>query len=186
MERNKKIKIRNRTNGIVVYSIPDLGNCRRVFEKGERKVITFEELEKLSYQSGGMKTLKHRLVIEDLEARAEILGEVEPEYDWTEDDVKNLLTTGSLNRLLDCLDFAPKGVLDLVKHVAVEIELNDMRKREAIKNALGFDVTKAIEIKKTEYTEDTASNETRGRRVAVEETAAEEVKKPTYRRVDAK
>lgn len=184
MEKNRKIKVVNRTNGIVGYVIPDLNNCRRTFERGEEKIVPFEELEKLSYQDGGLVLLKHYLVIENPEARTELLGEVEPEYDWTAEEVKNMLLNDSLERLLDCLDFAPAGVLDLVKNIAVEIELNDMKKREAIKKALGFDVTKAIEINKTEVNEEDSSNETRGRRVAADETVA--AKKPTYRRVDAK
>ena len=184
MERNKKIKVTNRTHGVVGYVIPDLNNCRRTFERGESKIVPFEELEKLSYQDGGMVLLQHYLVIESPEARAELLGDVEPEYDWTAKDVEDMLVNGSLERLLDCLDFAPSGVLDLIKHVAVEIELNDVKKREAIKKALGFDVTKAIEINKTEANEENSTNEARGRRVAADETVV--AQKPTYRRVDAK
>jgi adenylate cyclase class IV len=39
----------------------------------------------------------------------------------------------------------------MIKSIAVELPLNDMAKREAILNKLGFDVTKAIEIKNTKY-----------------------------------
>ena len=61
-----------------------------------------------------------------------------------EKEVKNLLEHGTLDALLDCLDFAPIGVLDLVKKIAVEIELNDIRKRNAIHNKLGFNIDVAI------------------------------------------
>ena len=77
-----------------------------------------------------------------------LLGKVEPEYDYTPTDIKNLLLNGSLDELLDCLDFAPEGVIEIVKDLAVELPLNDVAKREAILNKTGFNVTNAIEIKK--------------------------------------
>jgi hypothetical protein len=55
---------------------------------------------------------------------------------------------GSLDELLDCLDFAPVGVLGLIKDYAVKLEINDLSKREAIQNKLGLNVTAAIEINK--------------------------------------
>ena len=54
--------------------------------------------------------------------------------------------TGSLDALLDCLDFAPTGVIELVKSLAVSLEINDISKRNAILEKTGFNVTKAIEI----------------------------------------
>jgi len=53
---------------------------------------------------------------------------------------------GSLDEFLDCLDFAPEGVKDLIKNLAVELPLNDVAKREAIFNKLGFNVDNAIRI----------------------------------------
>jgi len=71
------------------------------------------------------------------------------------------MTQGTLEQFLDCLDFAPESILENIKDIAVKLPLNDMAKREAIKNKLGFDVTKAIEIKNTKYDggeEDNSSN----------------------------
>ena len=95
-------------------------------------------------------------------------------------DVKNLLLTGSLDAFKDCLDFAPEGVIDLVKQMAVELNLNDVAKREAILKATGFNVTNAIELRKavaaTEEPKEekkatgrrvTPSTETKGRRVVI-------------------
>jgi len=39
------------------------------------------------------------------------------------------MTTGSLDEFLDCLDFAPEGVKDLIKTLSVELPLNDVSKR---------------------------------------------------------
>ena len=145
---NDLVKIQNRDNGSVGYTIPDLNNLHRTYQPNETKNITMDELRKLSYVPGGMEILRNYLVILDEEAREEILSDVEPEYYLTKDGVKQLLLEGSLDALLDCLDFAPSGVVDLVKDVAVEIELNDVKKRDAILNKTGFNVTNAINFNK--------------------------------------
>ena len=145
---NDLVKVQNRDNGSVGYTIPDLNNLHRTYQPNETKNITMDELRKLSYVPGGMEILRNYLVILDEEAREEILSDVEPEYYLTKDGVKQLLLEGSLDALLDCLDFAPSGVVDLVKDVAVEIELNDVKKRDAILNKTGFNVTNAINFNK--------------------------------------
>ena len=145
---NDLVKVQNRDNGSVGYTIPDLNNLHRTYQPNETKSITMDELRKLSYVPGGMEILRNYLVILDDEAREEILSDVEPEYYLTKDGVKKLLLEGTLDALLDCLDFAPSGVVDLVKDVAVEIELNDVKKRDAILNKTGFNVTNAININK--------------------------------------
>jgi hypothetical protein len=63
MEKTTLIRVLNRDNGSVVYSIPEMNGLRRVFQPGEAKEVTFEELEKLSYIPGGMALLEDRLVI---------------------------------------------------------------------------------------------------------------------------
>ena len=50
----------------------------------------------------------------------------------------------SLDQLLDCLDYAPEGVISLVKNMAVDMKLNDVSKRDAIKDKTGFDVSKKV------------------------------------------
>lgn len=145
---NDLVKVQNRDNGSVGYTIPDLNNLHRTYQPNETKSVTMDELRKLSYVPGGMEILKNYLVILDDEAREEILSDVEPEYYLTKEGVKKLLLEGTLDQLLDCLDFAPSGVVGLVKDVAVEIELNDVKKRNAILDKTGFNVTSAIEINK--------------------------------------
>lgn len=149
MEKTTLIKVLNRDNGSVVYSIPEMNGLRRVFQAGETKEITFEELEKLSYIPGGMELLEDSLVIlNNAQAVRLILGNVEPEYSYSREDIIKLMKTGSLDEFLDCLDFAPEGVKDLIKNLSVELPLNDVSKREAILNKLGFNVDNAIRIKR--------------------------------------
>lgn len=163
IENSKIIKVTNRDNGHVGYSIPDLNNLTRTFAADETKEITMEELRKLSYIPGGKVLLKDYLVLDNEEAIRELLNTVEPEYFYTEEDVKNLLMNGSLDALKDCLDYAPMGTIDLVKKVAVELPLNDVAKRKAILDMIGFNVDKAIMI--NEETKEENTSETKVRRV---------------------
>lgn len=146
LKGDTQITVTNRDNGTVGYTIPDLNNLHRNYQAKEKKSITMEELRKLSYIPGGLYLLRNCLVLDNKEAIQELLGDVEPEYFYSEAEIKQLLKTGSLAQLEDCLDFAPKGVIDLVKSIAVETELNDINKRQVILNKTGFNVTKAIEI----------------------------------------
>jgi hypothetical protein len=141
------VKVTNRAFGHTGYSLPER-NIRRQFEPKQTKEITMGELRELDGISGGHYLLENCLIVKNEEAVAELLGEVEPEYYYTEKEIKDLLLTGTLDELKDCLDFAPVGVLNSVKELAVELQLNDMNKREAIYEALGFDVTNAIRINK--------------------------------------
>lgn len=163
IDNNKMIKVVNRNNGSTGYTIPDLGNLHRNFAPYEEKEITFDQLRKLSYQPGGMYILENLLAIEDAEATKELLGHVEQEYSYTNEDVKRIMTTGSLDAFLDMLDFAPTGILEIVKSMAVTLPLNDVAKRNAIKEKLGFDVDKAIELKTS--VEDKPETEAHVRRV---------------------
>ena len=62
----------------------------------------------------------------------------------SKEDVIELINNGSQDAWLDCLDFAPEGVLDMVKQLSVSIPLNDYAKRRALKEKTGFDVDAAI------------------------------------------
>ena len=151
IKKDTKIKVINKFNGTVGYDVPELGVHRNFYPK-ESKDISFDELEKLSFIPGGDDILKNYLEITDENVIMELFNEKsEPEYHYSEEDVKKLLTAGSLDQFLDCLDFAPDAIKDMIKDMAVELPLNDMAKRNAIQEKLGFDVTKAIEIKNTKY-----------------------------------
>ena len=147
IEKDTLIKVKNRDNGTVGYTIPELGNLHRSFSKGETKEITMDELRKLSYISGGKLLLQDYLIVQNQDALRELLSDdVEPEYYYGEEEVKKLLLTGSNDQLLDCLEFAPEGVIGLVKDLAVSLKINDISKRNIILEKTGFNVTNAITI----------------------------------------
>lgn len=164
IEKDTLIKVTNRDDGYLGYTIPDLGNLHRDFAPGESKNISFEELQKLSWIRGGDVLLKQYLRLDNDEAVRELLSDVEPEYYYTETDIKNLLNNGSLEQLQDCLDFAPVGVIELVKNIAVKEEISDVRKREAICKKTGLNITKAIEINKETVEENNTNGDVKVRR----------------------
>lgn len=157
INKDTRIEVINKFDGTVGYNVPDL-NIHRNFYPHETKQISFDELQKLSYTPGGEVILKEYLEIVDREAVKELFSqEPEPEYHYTKEDVKQLMLTGTLDQFLDCLDFAPEVIKEIIKSLAVDLPLNDMAKRQAILDKMGFDVTKAIEIKNTKYDGETQS-----------------------------
>lgn len=165
LDKDTIIKVTNRDSGSVGYSIPELG-IRRKFAQGEVKELTMNELRKLSYLPGGQVILKDCLIIHNEEALRELNPDYEPEYFYTEEDIKKLLLTGTEAEFLDCLDFAPEGVIELLKQLAVKLEINDLAKRNAIMDKTGFNVTRAIEINhESKETEESEVN-TKQRRAA--------------------
>jgi len=150
---DKIYKVKNRSAGVVIYRIPE-DNIRREFMPGETKAVPLTELEKLSYQPGGQMMMNNFLQIQSAEAQKDLNIPVEPEYNYSEQDIIRVMTEGSLDEFLDMLDFAPTGVMDLVRQFAVSLPLNDFEKRRALKNKTGFDVNAALTHVEEEKQED--------------------------------
>lgn len=138
------MKIRNRSASVVGYKIPDL-NIRRRFVPGEVKEIPKEELEKLLYQTGGRELLENYLQVAVEDVKKLNMDTPEQEYFYTDNEIKDLILTGSLDEFLDMLDFAPEGVINLVKDYAIKLPMADRNKMNALKEKTGFDVNKALE-----------------------------------------
>ena len=137
------MRVKNRSVSVVGYTIPDL-NIRRRFVPGEIKEISNEELDKLLYQPGGHYLLANFLQVQKDDAKKINMIKPEREYFFSEDQVKDLILTGSLDAFKDALDFAPQGIIDLIKHYAVTLPMNDIAKIDALKKTTGFDASKAL------------------------------------------
>lgn len=85
-----------------------------------------------------------------------MIGQVEPEYNMTEAEVRELILHGSMDEWLDCLDFAPEGVIDLIKSLSVEIPLTDTRKMETFKSKKNVDLERMIRSRQEERAEEEA------------------------------
>ena len=175
--------VKNRSSSMVVYRIPET-NLRREFAPGETKRIPFGELEKLTYQSGGRELLENFLQILEEEVTTNLNVHRELEYDMSEEQVRDLLLTGSVDAFLDALDFAPIGVIDLIKSMAVALPLTNLQKRKALKDKTGFDVDRAlmhIEEERAEENADKVNSAPAERRVKEEVKPAGRRTTPSYK-----
>ena len=179
---NDKVRVENRSRAVVGFKIPDTKIPKR-FVAGEVKEITMGELRQAVQVPGTRLTILNNLIIHDKSAVEELLPEAEPEYFYTVKDVDFLLEQGTLDQLKDALDFAPEGVVSLIKERAVKNELNDVKKREAILEATNFNVTGAIEINHLAQVDDRSENTTKVRRASLlgEPNEAETGAAPTRR-----
>ena len=149
------VEVTNRNNGITGYTLNS--GMERIFNINETKKIPLEELQEVEAMPGGEYLLRNYLMIKDKTALDYLNVEPEPEYFYTENEIKELLLNGSLDQLEDCLNFAPQGVLDILKDKAVSLEIPDMRKRDLISKKLGFNIDNAIKIEKA-FKEDSTLN----------------------------
>lgn len=176
MDKEKIYEVKNRSSSVVVYSIPEDG-VKRTFQPGETKRISFKELEKLTFQSGGQMIINNYLLIKDTEPLQDLNVKPEPEYYLTEPQIIELIKNGSVDQFLDCLDFAPAGVIELVKDLSIKVPLSDYQKRQALKDKIGFDLDAALRHIEEEKAEMRADSENAiepaapQRRVKTEETA---------------
>lgn len=157
IKQDTMYNVKNRSSSVVVYRIPET-NIRREFAPGEVKRIPFGELEKLTYQDGGRELLENFLQILEEEVTSDLNVNREPEYNMSEQQIVDLLKNGSLDAFLDALDFAPIGVIDLIKSFSVSLPLTDIDKRKALKSKTGFDVDNALRHIEEEKSEISPSN----------------------------
>ena len=140
---NNKVLVVNRAACSVSYNIPELHverSFRPLGQAGDRMMISREELKALSYLHGGKILLDKYLMIEEADLQEELGITVEPEYTYTLEEIRELLTTGTEAQLEDCLNFAPAGVLDLLKREAIAMRLDSHKKRSLISEKLGITV----------------------------------------------
>ena len=89
--------VKNRGASHVSYRIPEDG-IRRSFAPGETKEISYKELEKLTFQPGGMMILTNYLQLIEENALNAFGIRTEPEYHMSEADVAKLIKTGTVRR----------------------------------------------------------------------------------------
>lgn len=184
LNNTDRIRVENRANAIVCYRVPESKIIRR-FVAGEVKEIEMGELRQAVQIPGTRRLIESNLIIHNKEAVNELLPDAEPEYFYDKKDVDFLLERGTLDQLMDALDFAPDGVIDLIKERAVQTELNDMRKREAILNATNFNVTGAIDIRRQAAETTTQTEENKTRRAAPLGENSEQAPETPVRRASA-
>ena len=142
MDMSRKVTVKNRTKGMVGYKIDTLRVYRHWDKTGDVLFITIDELIELSTLPGGLKLLEKYLLIEDEEAIMAVFGrEMEPEYKYTEKEIEFLLYKAEDDQLFDCLDYAPEGVLRIIRSKSIDRIPNTTAKVEAINKRLNINLS---------------------------------------------
>ena len=151
-----QVKVRNMVDYNVGYKIEE-DNIRRQFSPHEVKTVTAGELRKLDYTRGGHVLLTSYLAVQN-KSLAQEFGVDEDsyanEYNWDAAKVDQVLLSEPVEVLQDAMDFAPEGILQLIKDRAIALRLDSMDKRKVISDAMKIDLNGMIELAvKAESTE---------------------------------
>lgn len=138
------MKVINRSDGNVTYALPEL-NTRRVFTPGASKEIEAKELEALWQTDGGQILIKDYLLVQD---RQWVMTHWDApiEYFWQNEEIKACILEDDLELFKETLDYAPAGVIDLIKTISWKLPLSDLNKIAAIRDKTGFDVHMAAQV----------------------------------------
>ena len=185
IKNDKKITLMNRSDmHYTLIGVPPYPS--RTFEGYGKKVeVTFDELKAIANTKGGKVSLQQFITIDGEEEEVinvlkelDIYIEVEREYFYKADTIKTILQEGSLDLLEDTLNFAPKGVVDLIQTFAIKMPLTDMNKINLISKMLEIDLLGMIkrEQKKKELEDQPVTK--KERKVQPSEEDKEENSKP--------
>lgn len=185
MDLTRKIPVQSRAKSQVVYKIDSLRVERLWSKTGDIINIPIDELIELATVSGGKKMLEDYLLIEDKEALSVIFDhELAPEYSYKEAELDFILHKGTNEQLLDALDYAPQGALDLIKIMAIQNKPDTTIKIEAINKKFGINLNTII--KNAEIEEAFVEEEIPTRRTAPVEISAKPSSTPKYKVVEKK
>lgn len=146
---NKKVMIKNMTNGRVVIKVPDL-NLKRIWErKNAVKPVDFEILQQAFYNEGVEYLFKEgMLYITDEKIRIELgLEDEENKIIILDDNMKKrYLTVLPINELKEKLkELTKEQILELADY-AISNEIVNMEVRDLLKEYTGIDIIRAIEL----------------------------------------
>lgn len=135
--------------------------------------ITAGELRELTYERGGLVLLQNYLQVGNKSLAQEFgISDDMVEYNWTEKDIIDALTTADIDVLLDALDFAPDGIIEELKNKAIELEIADNNRISAINKRLGVDISQIIKNKHVYDNATETTEQPRQRRTAAKATTA--------------
>lgn len=142
VDGNTVVAIENMTSHKSGYTL-DNGVRRRVPGNG-RVNITAEEVRQAVYEHGNYIFVNTLRVTNAALAREIGVPEDMIEYNWTAKDIKDALTTSDIAIFLDALDFAPDGIKEEMLTQAVELEITDGVRKEALNKYFGVDIDAKI------------------------------------------
>lgn len=169
VNNNELILVRNMTDQIIVYNIPEF-HIKRRFAAFESKNIAAKELRDLYFLAGGARILQCYLCVTNEELAAEFGVSKDMfthEYSWTKKDIDDTLMNGSIDLLADAFDFAPVGICETLVSEAIRLRIPDRNKHRLIESVTGRDIAQMIEFdeKLDQLKQDNSSTQTGERRV---------------------
>lgn len=156
---SKEVPVKNLADYRVGYKIEE-DNIRRQFSPYEIKNIKAGELRKLNYTRGGHIMLTEYLSVMNRELAKEFGVDddsYDNEYNWDVQKVDSVLIQEPIEVLQDALDFAPNGIVELIKDRAIALKIDSMDKRLAISKAIGVDLGGMIDIQQMKEEEEAAA-----------------------------
>lgn len=150
-----------------------LNGVSRHFAPHQTINITAGELRELTYERGGLVLLQNYLQVGNKKLAQEFgVSDDMVEYNWTEKDIIDALTTSDIDVLLDALDFAPDGIVEELKNKAIELEIADNNRINAINKRLGVNISHIIANKHAYDSATETVEEPKQRRTAAKTTTS--------------
>lgn len=131
------ISVRNMTDHKQVL-IDRNTRARYSFGPQQAKTLSAEDLRSLAYVPGILTMFYDgKLRMDNMELCREFNIPTDiPEYDYTIEDIDRILVKEDIEVLMDVLDFAPEGILELVKNRAIALKIPSLEKRRVISERL--------------------------------------------------
>ena len=177
------ITVTSLSDSIVSYRTPS--GVEREFPPKATFKIKAGELRELFYDRGGKVLLQNYLKVGNPSLAHEFgVSDDVVEYNWTDKEIDAALTTASMDVLLDALDFAPTAIVNRLVNRAVELEIPDINRMEAITKSTGLNIFNMIQNKR-KVVEESTKKEKRQRRVTTETSQTNTETSQTSRRIQA-
>lgn len=147
---DRPVRVTNLGRQRVYYTLPELNGLHRTFQPVERgiadtKVVTFHELYTLNNSPGGPQLIFDNLQIKDNDVRKALDLPEDPEFDYSVEEIKELIEKGTEDEILDALEFGPYYLAQWMKEVIITEGLNDFEKRKFFEGLFNFNLTAAQE-----------------------------------------
>lgn len=174
------VMVQNISDNDVIYIDDNGGVSRRiVFRSQQTLPLDRDTINRMRYDTGGSRLIKDYLSVKDDQIRNEIgVPEDQVEYDYTEDDVLELLRNNDYDGIADALDFGPLAIKEMIANKAVELPISNRNIMVLITEKTGKDVETMIRNKEEfEKANNTAKDEKQ--EAAPKVTSARRKAKPT-------
>lgn len=145
LKNDDTVTIRNLVKHQVVIVTP-ITHKRWELPPHSMMEVTVGDVRECSYDRGCRNIFRDYVQICNSELAKEFgVFEDAIEYNWGDKEITEAVTTAPMDVLLDALDLAPDGIKEAIVDKAVELEISDMDRREAISKAMNVNITDKIQ-----------------------------------------